>query len=74
MVAVIAPWSLSEFLLYQQARFYLVLLSACCPPNAHRAEDSGVIRFIGHFVPMFDEKVPQISILREFIGGSHFHY
>ncbi len=33
-----------------------------------------LLRFVENFVPMFDEKVPQISILREFIGGSAFSY
>ena len=33
-----------------------------------------LLSFVQHFVPMFDEKVPQISILREFIGGSAFSY
>lgn len=33
-----------------------------------------MLRFLQHFVPMFDEKVPQISILREFVGGSAFSY
>lgn len=33
-----------------------------------------LLRFMQHFVPMFDEKVPQISILREFVGGSAFSY
>jgi uridine kinase len=33
-----------------------------------------LLKFVEHFVPMFDEKVPQISILREFIGGSAFSY
>jgi uridine kinase len=33
-----------------------------------------LLEFIEHFVPMFSEKVPQISILREFIGGSAFNY
>jgi uridine kinase len=33
-----------------------------------------LLRFVQHFVPMFDEAVPQISILREFIGGSAFSY
>jgi uridine kinase len=33
-----------------------------------------LLRFISHFVPIFDEAVPQISILREFIGGSAFKY
>jgi uridine kinase len=33
-----------------------------------------LLSFVQHFVPMFDEKVPQISILREFLGGSAFTY
>ena len=33
-----------------------------------------LLRFVENFVPMFDEQVPQISILREFIGGSAFSY
>ena len=37
--------------------------------NAYR-----LLRFVQNFVPMFDEKVPQISLLREFVGGSAFRY
>jgi uridine kinase len=33
-----------------------------------------LLKFVNHFVPMFDERVPQISILREFVGGSGFRY
>ncbi len=33
-----------------------------------------LLKFVSHFVPIFDESVPQISILREFIGGSAFKY
>jgi uridine kinase len=33
-----------------------------------------LLKFVSSFVPIFDEKVPQISILREFIGGSGFKY
>ena len=33
-----------------------------------------LLRFTQNFVPMFVENVPQISILREFIGGSAFSY
>ena len=32
------------------------------------------MRFLSLFVPVFPEEVPQTSILREFIGGSAFHY
>jgi uridine kinase len=45
-------------------------------PQDHRSfvDAYRLLRFVQHFVPMFDEKVPQISILREFIGGSAFNY
>jgi uridine kinase len=33
-----------------------------------------LLKFVEYFVPMFDDSVPQISILREFIGGSGFKY
>jgi uridine kinase len=33
-----------------------------------------LLKFMQLFVPIFDEQVPQISILREFIGGSAFKY
>lgn len=33
-----------------------------------------LLKFVSLFVPIFDESVPQISILREFIGGSAFKY
>ncbi|MCC6751284.1 MAG: nucleoside kinase [Deltaproteobacteria bacterium] len=37
--------------------------------NAHR-----LLRYVSHFVPMFDESIPDTSLLREFIGGSQFEY
>ena len=33
-----------------------------------------LLAFINNFLPIFEESVPQISILREFIGGSAFKY
>ena len=37
-------------------------------------EADRLMRFLSLFVPVFPEEVPQTSILREFIGGSAFHY
>jgi uridine kinase len=37
-------------------------------------EADRLLRFLSLFVPVFPEEVPQTSILREFIGGSTFHY
>ncbi|MBW2732137.1 MAG: nucleoside kinase [Deltaproteobacteria bacterium] len=33
-----------------------------------------LLRFIEHFVPIFDETIPEISLLKEFIGKSYFDY
>jgi uridine kinase len=44
------------------------------PDHASFVDAYRLLKFIGNFVPIFDEKVPQISILREFIGGSAFKY
>lgn len=38
-------------------------------PEAYR-----LLKFLEMFVPIFPDRVPQNSILREFIGGSIFHY
>jgi len=37
--------------------------------EAHR-----LLKFLHLLVPLFTEEVPQNSLLREFIGGSAFHY
>lgn len=37
-------------------------------------EADRLLRFLSLFVPIFSEEVPHSSILREFIGGSSFHY
>jgi uridine kinase len=37
--------------------------------NAYR-----LLRFVEHFVPMFDESIPETSLIREFIGKSLFDY
>jgi len=33
-----------------------------------------LLKFVQHFTPIFEASVPQISLLREFIGGSGFKY
>jgi len=37
-------------------------------------EADRLMRFIDLFIPILHEEVPPISVLREFIGGSAFHY
>jgi uridine kinase len=38
------------------------------------AEAYRLLKFLELFVPIFPDRVPQNSILREFVGGSSFHY
>ncbi len=38
------------------------------------AEAYRLRRFLGYFVPIKDNLVPSTSLLREFLGGSSFHY
>jgi uridine kinase len=53
------------------AERYLLAAPPTSPafPEAYR-----LLRFLEYFVPIFRDDVPQISILREFIGGSVFVY
>jgi uridine kinase len=44
------------------------------PEDPMFAEAYRLLKFLELFVPIFPDKVPQNSILREFIGGSTFHY
>jgi uridine kinase len=45
-------------------------------PRSSRAypEAFRLLKFLSLFVPIFPDEVPQISLLREFIGGSTFDY
>lgn len=45
-------------------------------PQAHTSfsEAYRLLKFVQNFVPIFEPSVPQISLLREFIGGSGFKY
>lgn len=38
------------------------------------SQASSLLRFLDLFVPMLPDRVPSNSVLREFIGGSHFKY
>jgi uridine kinase len=49
-------------------------LLAVPPSSPAHPESYRLLRFLEHFVPIFRDGVPQISILREFIGGSAFVY
>ena len=38
------------------------------------AEASRLLRFISYFEPISERQIPPTSLLREFLGGSSFHY
>jgi uridine kinase len=42
--------------------------------DAVMSEAYRMLKFLHLLVPLFPEEVPQNSLLREFIGGSAFHY
>ncbi len=33
-----------------------------------------LLRFLASFSPILDDNIPSTSLLREFLGGSSFHY
>ena len=64
-------------LIYEQAvlRLYAERFLMEVPRDSPSFVDAyRLLHFVQNFVPMFDESVPQISILREFVGGSAFKY
>ena len=38
------------------------------------AEASRLIKFLSYFEPLDEKDIPSTSLLREFLGGSSFHY
>lgn len=50
------------------------LLNMIRPGDPNYAEARRLYEFLDYFVPVFPDEIPPTSILREFIGGSTFHY
>ena len=50
------------------------LLRCVTPEQRQYAEASRLLQFLALFSPMPSDYVPTQSIIREFIGGSSFHY
>ncbi len=45
------------------------------PSNSEEyAEAHRLLKFLKYFLPIYDREVPPTSLLREFLGGSSFHY
>ena len=38
------------------------------------SEASRLIKFLSYFEPLDEKDIPSTSLLREFLGGSSFHY
>ena len=48
---------------------------ASTPENVPEYSEAYRLRkFLRYFVPMADDEIPPTSLLREFVGGSSFHY
>jgi len=56
------------------APFVEPLLAAVPPDTPERAEANRLLTLLGHVLPAPLEGVPPTSIIREFVGGSSFHY
>ena len=72
-----APACHNSALIYEQAvlRLYAERFLLEVPRDSPSFVDAyRLLHFVQNFVPIFDETVPQISILREFVGGSAFKY
>ena len=54
---------------------YAVPLLRKVPRNVPEfAEAVRLLTFLGYFLPISEEQIPSTSLLREFLGGSSFHY
>jgi len=63
------PYELSVLKVYAEKFLLEVPQDDPSFPEAYR-----LLKFLSLLVPVFPDKVPHTSIIREFIGGSHFHY
>ena len=50
------------------------ILLEVAPNSDEYAEARRLIKFLSHFKPLDADSIPPTSILREFLGGSSFHY
>lgn len=54
--------------------YALPLLATVSPQEPEFATAAALVDFLENFHPILPEKVPRLSVLREFIGGSGFSY
>jgi uridine kinase len=56
-------------------KYYAEPILAEVPRNSEEyAEAHRLMKFLKYFAPIHDKEVPPTSVLREFLGGSSFHY
>ena len=56
-------------------RLHVLPILEQVPESAPEYEEAMRLRrFIGLFEPIRDKQIPPTSLLREFLGGSSFHY
>ena len=68
---------INSALLYELAvlRRYVLPLLEEVPQNEPEYEEAWRLRqLVGFFEPIPDKQIPPVSLLREFLGGSSFHY
>ncbi len=68
---------INSALLYELAvlRNYVLPILEKVPADAPEAEEALRLRqLVGFFEPISDKQIPPVSLLREFVGGSSFHY
>lgn len=68
---------INSALLYELAvlRGYVLPLLEAVPASEPEYEEAWRLRqLVGFFEPIQDKQIPPVSLLREFLGGSSFHY
>ncbi len=68
---------INSALLYELAvlRGYVLPLLEAVPATEPEYEEAWRLRqLVGFFEPIRDKQIPPVSLLREFLGGSSFHY
>ncbi len=68
---------INSALLYELAvlRNYVLPILEKVPADAPEAEEALRLRqLVGFFEPISDKQIPPVSLIREFVGGSSFHY
>ncbi len=55
-------------------RYAKPILEEVLPNEPEYAEATRLLKFLSYFLPIDDREIPPTSLMREFLGGSTFHY